>query len=153
MPWYKIKINKKSLSLACCSLGAVILTGCQSPALVQSTYASVRPLKQPQRVVFFLGDGMGITTLTASRIYAVGEDGQLAIDRLPESAFVRTFSEDAQVTDSAPSMGAYMTGVKMKNEVISMQTGTIAVEPESVGNNTFVKIFYRIIHTLKILFI
>ena len=78
---------------------------------------------------------MGITTLTASRIYAVGEDGQLAIDRLPESAFVRTFSEDAQVTDSAPSMGAYMTGVKMKNEVISMQTGTIAVEPDSVGNN------------------
>jgi alkaline phosphatase len=72
---------------------------------------------------------MGITTLTAARIYAVGEDGQLPIDQLPESAFVRTFSEDAQVTDSAPSMGAYMTGVKMKNEVISMQTGTIAVEP------------------------
>jgi alkaline phosphatase len=55
---------------------------------------------------------MGITTLTAARIYAVGEDGQLPIDQLPESAFVRTFSEDAQVTDSAPSMGAYMTGVK-----------------------------------------
>ena len=62
---------------------------------------------------------MGITTLTAARIYTVGEDGQL-----PGSAFVRTFSKDAQVTDSAPSMGAYMTGVKMKNEVISMQTGT-----------------------------
>ncbi len=72
---------------------------------------------------------MGITTLTAVRIYAVGEDCQLPIDQLPESAFVRTFSEVAQVTDSAPSMGAYMTGVKMKNEVISMQTGTIAVEP------------------------
>ena len=50
---------------------------------------------------------MGITTLTAARIYTVGEDGQL-----PGSAFVRTFSKDAQVTDSAPSMGAYMTGVK-----------------------------------------
>lgn len=124
---------KKSISLACCSLGTVILTGCQSPALVQSSSASVQPLKQPHRVVFFLGDGMGITTLTAARIYAVGEDGQLPIDQLPESAFVRTFSEDAQVTDSAPSMGAYMTGVKMKNEVISMQTGTIAVEPNQAG--------------------
>ncbi len=57
---------------------------------------------------------MGITTLTAARIYTVGEDGQLPIDQLPGSAFVRTFSKDAQVTDSAPSMGAYMTGVKMK---------------------------------------
>ncbi|MEB0243914.1 alkaline phosphatase, partial [Pseudomonas sp. 5C2] len=68
---------------------------------------------------------MGITTLTAARIYAVGEDGQLPIDQLPVSAFVRTFSKDAQVRDSAPSMGAYMTGVKMKNELISMETGTI----------------------------
>ena len=81
-------------------------------------------------MVFFLGDGMGITTLTAARIYTVGEDGQL-----PGSAFVRTFSKDAQVTDSAPSMGAYMTGVKMKNEVISMQTGTIAVELNQGGNH------------------
>ena len=50
---------------------------------------------------------MCITTLTAARIYAVGEDGQLPIDQLPESAFVRTFSKDAQVTDSAPSMGGF----------------------------------------------
>lgn len=69
---------------------------------------------------------MGITTMTAMRIYQVGEDGELTVDTLPESAFVRTYSEDAQVTDSAPSMAAYMTGVKMKNEVISMSTGTNA---------------------------
>ena len=130
MLWHKKKFNKKLISLACCSLGTVILTGCQSPALVQSTSTSVQPSKQPQRVVFFLGDGMGITTLTAARIYTVGEDGQL-----PGSAFVRTFSKDAQVTDSAPSMGAYMTGVKMKNEVISIQTGTIAVELNQGGNH------------------
>ena len=51
------------------------------------------------------------------------------------SAFVRTFSKDAQATDSAPSMGAYMTGVKMKNELISMETGTIAVELNQAGNH------------------
>ena len=37
----------------------------------------------------------------------------LMIDMLPETAFVRTFSEDGQVTYSAPSMAAYMTGVKI----------------------------------------
>ncbi len=32
-------------------------------------------------------------------------------------------------------MGAYMmTGVKTKNEVISMQTGTIALQPDQAGN-------------------
>ena len=36
---------------------------------------------------------MGINTLTAARIYAVGEEGELAIDTLPESAFVKTSLE------------------------------------------------------------
>ncbi|WP_435337966.1 alkaline phosphatase, partial [Acinetobacter sp. LH3_13] len=67
---------------------------------------------------------MGITTMTAARIYSVGEDGELTMDKLPETAFVHTFSNDAQVTDSAPSMAAYMTGVKMNNEVISMTPDT-----------------------------
>ncbi|QNP49841.1 alkaline phosphatase [Diaphorobacter aerolatus] len=81
-----------------------------------------------KNVLFFLGDGMGITTITAARIYSVGEDGELAMDRLPETAFVHTFSNDAQVTDSAPSMAAYMTGVKMNNEVISMSPDTKATD-------------------------
>ena len=71
---------------------------------------------------------MGITTLTAARIYKVGEDGDLTIDTLPETAFVHTYSNDAQVTDSAPSMAAYMTGVKMNNEVISMSADTKATD-------------------------
>ncbi|CKR18513.1 Probable alkaline phosphatase [Mycobacterium tuberculosis] len=79
------------------------------------------PAAQSQKnILFFLGDGMGITTMTAARIYKVGEDGDLTMDALPETAFVHTYSDDAQVTDSAPSMSAYMTGVKMSNEVISM---------------------------------
>ena len=69
-------------------------------------------MDRARNVIFFLGDGMGINTLTAARIYAVGESGELTIDTLPESAFVKTYSNDAQVTDSAASMSAYMTGVK-----------------------------------------
>ena len=82
----------------------------------------------PKNVIFFLGDGMGMTTQTAARIYKVGEDGELTMDTLPESAFVKTYSNNAQVTDSAPSMAAYMTGVKMNNEVISMTADTSAFD-------------------------
>jgi alkaline phosphatase len=80
-------------------------------------------------VIFFLGDGMGINTLTAARIFGVGEAGELTIDKLPESAFVKTYSHDAQVTDSAASMSAYMTGVKQDNGVISMSGDTRAIAP------------------------
>ena len=67
--------------------------------------------------------------MTATRIYAEGEGGSLAIDSLPETAFIKTFSLDAQVTDSAPSMAAYMTGVKTRNEVLAMDANTFAVAP------------------------
>jgi len=88
----------------------------------------VTPAVPQKNVIFFLGDGMGITTMTAARIYAVGEDGELTMDKLPETAFVHTYSNDGQVTDSAPSMAAYMTGVKMNNEVISMTPETKATD-------------------------
>ncbi len=83
----------------------------------------------PKNVIFLLGDGYGIVPMTAARIYAVGEDGELEIDKLPETAFVKTYSLDAQVTDSAPSMAAYMTGVKTRNEVLAMDGDTLAVAP------------------------
>ena len=69
--------------------------------------------------------------MTAARIYAAGEDGELTMDTLPETGFVKTFSNDSQVTDSAPSMSAYMTGVKMNNEVISMSADTRAIDPKT----------------------
>lgn len=109
------------LSLVTVALLAA-LTGCASvpPAAVSS---------QPKNIIFFLGDGMGNNTLTAARIFAVGEEGDLTLDTLPESAFVKTFSNDAQTTDSAASMSAYMTGVKANNGVISMSADTASVAP------------------------
>ena len=52
-------------------------------------------------MIFFLGDGMGPTTVTASRIYKYGEAGKLNMEQLSRTARVKTFSNDAQTTDSA----------------------------------------------------
>ena len=81
---------------------------------------------EAKNVIFFLGDGMGPVTVTASRIYKYGEAGKLTMETLGRTARVKTYSLDAQTTDSAPSMGAYMTGVKSRNEVISMDGATKA---------------------------
>ncbi len=99
---------------------------------------------EAKNVIFFLGDGMGPVTVTAARIYkgekeiAAGNAGQLAtseraklaMQSLSYAARIKTFSRDAQTTDSAPSMAAYMTGVKMNNEVISMSAETTAYAPD-----------------------
>lgn len=115
-------------------LKSVIAAAIASTLLAACTGDKPAVQAAPKNVIFFLGDGMGMTTMTAARIYSVGEDGELTMDTLPETAFVKTFSNDAQVTDSAPSMAAYMTGVKMNNEVISMTTNTIAVPPVADAN-------------------
>ncbi|WP_409422634.1 alkaline phosphatase [Pseudaeromonas sp. ZJS20] len=95
-------------------------------ALLSALMATQASATTAKNVIFFLGDGMGPTTVTASRIYKVGEAGQLTMETLPRTARIKTFSNDAQTTDSAPSMSAYMTGVKMNNEVISMSSDTVA---------------------------
>lgn len=113
------------IAVVCASL----LAGCLGDGGSDSSSSAPSPLASaPKNIIFFLGDGMGMTTQTAARIYKVGEDGELTMDTLPETAFVKTYSNNAQVTDSAPSMAAYMTGVKMNNEVISMTPETSAFD-------------------------
>ena len=69
---------------------------------------------------------MGITTVTASRIFAgqqAGQDGEshdLTMDTLPYTALSRTYSADAQVTDSAPSATSMTTGVKTRNDTLGL---------------------------------
>lgn len=109
-----------------------------SAALVLCFVNAANAAGEAKNIIFFLGDGMGPSTVTASRIYKYGEDGSLNMDKLERTARIKTYSNDAQTTDSAPSMAAYMTGVKMNNEVISMSADTLAVEPgkDAKGNRT-----------------
>lgn len=79
-------------------------------------------------VILFIGDGLGLSTLTAARIYKgqlagarPPESAALAVDMFPATALVRTYSADAQVTDSAAAMTAMMTGEKTANGFLSVR--------------------------------
>lgn len=91
---------------------------------------------EARNVILFIGDGMGPVTVAAARIFKYGEAGSLTIDTMPRSARIRTFALDAQTTDSAPSMAAYMTGVKTRNDVISMDASTITKTPSTDNSVT-----------------
>jgi alkaline phosphatase len=98
------------------------------------SFSSAHAAGEAKNIIFFLGDGMGPSTITAARIFKYGEDGSLTMDTLERTARIKTYSHDAQTTDSAPSMAAYMTGVKMNNEVISMSPETVATNPGRDAN-------------------
>jgi len=88
--------------------------------------AAERAHKPAKNVILFVGDGMGISTITAARIYAGqskgldGESYQLAMEKLPYSAFSKTYTHDSQVADSAPTAVAMTTGVKSYNGSIGV---------------------------------
>jgi alkaline phosphatase len=103
-------------------------------AALALTFSAAHAAGEAKNIIFFLGDGMGPSTITASRIFKYGEDGSLTMDTFERTARIKTYSQDAQTTDSAPSMAAYMTGVKMKNEVISMSPETVATNPGKDAN-------------------
>ena len=88
--------------------------------------AEARGLKPAKNVILFIGDGMGISTITAARIYAgqsMGEDGEshvLAMDTLPFSALSKTYSHDFQIADSAGTATALTSGVKTRSGVLGV---------------------------------
>ncbi|XP_075725934.1 alkaline phosphatase, tissue-nonspecific isozyme-like isoform X2 [Rhipicephalus microplus] len=72
-----------------------------------------------KNVVLFLGDGMGVSTVTAARIYKgqskynnSGEEYVLSWERFPYVALSKTYGLDTQTSDSANSATAYLCGVK-----------------------------------------
>lgn len=88
-----------------------------------------------RNVIFFLGDGMGISHRTAARIVGHGvtagnPDGWLNMDRMPGFGAVTTHSLNSIITDSAPGMACYTTG----NHAANNQEG---VFPAHVVNPFF----------------
>jgi alkaline phosphatase len=79
-----------------------------------------------KNVILFIGDGMGISTLTAARIYQgqlrgeSGEENQLAFETFPHVALVKTYNTNQQTPDSAGTMTAIVTGSKTRAGVLSI---------------------------------
>ncbi len=106
--------------------------------------AMVSQAGEAKNVILFVGDGMGISTVTAARILAgqrqglLGEEYQLSFDKLPFSGFSKTYNVDAQTPDSAGTMTAMMTGVKTDIGVVSVGADVSRGDCASVPGNELV---------------
>lgn len=111
-----------------------------------------RGVKPAKNVILFVGDGMGVSTVTAARIYAgqsAGVDGEsyrLAMETLPWSALSKTYSHDYQVSDSAATATAMTAGLKTRSGVLNVGSaagyGNCASVPGTEAETLF-EIAYR----------
>jgi len=97
----------------------------EAKALLAERMALEPNTNRAKNVILFVGDGMGVSTLTAARIFEAqqrGEDGEsneLSFERFPYGALAKTYSHDYQVSDSAATASAMMTGHKTRSGMIS----------------------------------
>ncbi len=79
-----------------------------------------------KNVILIVGDGMGISTLTAARILEgqmkgqTGEENRLSFETFPYLGLSKTYSWDQQTSDSAPTMTAMSTGYKTREGMLSV---------------------------------
>lgn len=97
--------------------------------------------KKAKNVILFIGDGMGVSTLTASRIFEgqmrgeSGEENRLSFEEFPFSALSKTYQVNQQTADSAPTMSSIMTGVKTDEGTLSVDQNVRYNDYRSVAGN------------------
>ena len=99
----------------------------------------LRPNVNPAKnVILFIGDGMGVATITAARIldgqqkksaYG-GEENVLSFEKFPYLAHSKTYQANQQVPDSAPTMTSIVTGSKAND-------GMLSIDPKVLSNDDF----------------
>ena len=100
--------------------------------------------KKAKNVILFVGDGMGVSTLTAARILQgqqqgqSGEEGYLSFERFPYTALVKTYNVDAQTPDSAGTMTAMMSGIKTDIGVLGLDEDVARGDCSTVSGNEVV---------------
>ena len=88
--------------------------------------------KQVRNVILCIGDGMGLNQITLASMKVAGLGGRLSIERMPVTGWVRTYSANSRVTDSAAAGTALACGIKTKN-------GMIGVAPDEESYETILE--------------
>ncbi|XP_072295269.1 alkaline phosphatase-like [Eucyclogobius newberryi] len=116
------------------------------------TAINIQPnLHKAKNVILFLGDGMGVPTVTAARILKgqlaghSGEETSLVMDTFPHLALSKTYNVDQQMPDSAGTATAYLCGVKANYGTL----GVTAATPRSNCNASFGNEVTSILHRSK----
>uniref|UniRef100_A0A3B3RU29 alkaline phosphatase n=1 Tax=Paramormyrops kingsleyae TaxID=1676925 RepID=A0A3B3RU29_9TELE len=104
---------------------------------------------QAKNLILFLGDGMGIPTVTATRILKgqmdgkTGEETTLTMDTFPFLALSKTYNVDKQMPDSAGTATAYLTGVKANYGTLGLNAAARRGQCNTTFGNEVESVLHR----------
>ncbi|WP_022696350.1 alkaline phosphatase [Euryhalocaulis caribicus] len=105
-------------------------------AALSDRLARIPVTGRAKNVIVFVGDGLSISTATAARILdgqlrgVDGESNALSFEKFPYTGLSKTYSHDFQVSDSAATATAIMTGSKTRSGMINV---TLDAQPSDCG--------------------
>ena len=103
--------------------------------------------RDAKNAILFVGDGMGIATVTAARILdgqlrgQSGEENLLAFERLPYVALSKTYNTNQQVPESSGTMTAMVTGSKTTAGVLSVDSSVARGDYRAVKDHALTTLF------------
>jgi len=104
----------------------------------------IQPARKAKNIILFIGDGMGVSTITAARILEGqlngkdGEENNLSFELFPYTGMSKTYNVDAQTPDSAGTMTAIISGVKTDFGVLGVDDNVVRGDCSTVAGNELV---------------
>lgn len=124
-------MNKKVLFLVVIAFVLVFITCTrrgtpdkETPVKTYDTYAPIPTQKKVKNVVLMIGDGMGVTQISAG-LYSNGN--KLNLEKFKVIGLHKSYAGNDLVTDSAAGATAFSCGVKTYNGAIGVNMDTLAV--------------------------
>ena len=111
-------------------LSLAIISGCTMTMKRGLANETKQQLRKPKNIVLMIGDGMGLTQVTAA-LYS--NHNTLNITNLPIIGLHKSYSYDSLITDSAAGATAFAIGEKTFNY-------GIGVGPDTLGRNSILEL-------------
>jgi len=123
--------------------------------MIHESNSCVATMSKPKNVILMIGDGMGLSQITAGLII---NNQQLNLEQFNNIGLHKSFSYDNLVTDSAAGATAFASGVKTYNGAIGVTPDTIAAktlleEAQDKGLETGLVVSSTIVHATPAAFI
>lgn len=83
------------------------------------------PLRQAKNVILLIGDGMGLTHISAGMYF---NNNQSQFERFPVAGLHKAYSASDLITDSAAGATAFASGIKTYNGAIGVNTDSMPVK-------------------------
>ncbi|KAM5156153.1 intestinal-type alkaline phosphatase-like [Callospermophilus lateralis] len=121
----------------------------QKAAKALDAAKKLKPIQtSAKNLIIFLGDGMGVPTVTATRILKgqvqgkLGPETPLAMDHFPYMALSKTYNVDRQVPDSAGTATAFLCGVKANYKTIGLSAAARFDQCNTTRGNEVLSVMY-----------